>query len=62
MSTEEQEVKQSWLTSLLYGSWKSIFYVTIYYGAAVIYPIFRSSRIARGKESEQDKIRVLKFW
>jgi hypothetical protein len=52
MSAEEQVVKQGWLATLLIGSWKSFFQITIYYGAAVIYPIFRSSRIARGKESE----------
>jgi hypothetical protein len=47
MSAEEQVVKQGWLATLLIGSWKSFFQITIYYGAAVIYPIFRSSRIAR---------------
>jgi hypothetical protein len=34
----------------------------LYYFSALIYPLFRSSRIARGKESEENKEIVLKFW
>ena len=27
-----------------------------------VYPLFRSARIARGKEADENKIRLLKFW
>lgn len=27
-----------------------------------IYPVFRSARIARGKEPDENKLRLLKFW
>ena len=27
-----------------------------------IYPLFRSARIARGKEPDENKIKLLKFW
>ena len=36
--------------------------IIVYYIFGVMYPLFRSSRIARGKESEDDKIILLKFW
>jgi len=29
---------------------------------SVVYPLFRSARIARGKECEENKIKLLKFW
>ena len=34
----------------------------MYYVFGIIYPLFRSSRIARGKECEQSKIKILKYW
>lgn len=34
----------------------------MYYVFAIIYPLFRSSRIASGKETDENKIVVLKFW
>lgn len=34
----------------------------IYYFFGLIYPLFRSSRIVRGKESKDAKIVVLKYW
>ena len=30
--------------------------------SGIIYPLFRSSRIARGKECEESKIKILKYW
>ena len=33
-----------------------------YYLFSVIYPIFRSARIARGKECKENKEVILKFW
>jgi hypothetical protein len=29
---------------------------------AFVYPLFRSARIARGKEPDENKLRLLKFW
>jgi hypothetical protein len=34
----------------------------LYYVFGIIYPLFRSSRIARGKEWELAKHKVLKYW
>ena len=34
----------------------------MYYVFGIIYPLFRSSRIARGKECEENKIKILKYW
>ena len=38
------------------------FYLSLYYLFGIIYPLFRSSRIARGKESEEAKHKILKYW
>ena len=32
------------------------------YVSGIIYPLFRSSRIARGKECEESKVKILKYW
>ena len=29
---------------------------------AFVYPLFRSVRIARGKEPDENKLKLLKFW
>lgn len=34
----------------------------MYYLFGIIYPLFRSSRIARGKECEENKLKILKYW
>lgn len=34
----------------------------MYYLFGIIYPLFRSSRIARGKECEESKLKILKYW
>ena len=34
----------------------------MYYLFGIIYPLFRSSRIARGKECEISKHKILKYW
>ena len=34
----------------------------MYYLFGIIYPLFRSSRIARGKECEESKQKILKYW
>ena len=36
--------------------------IAIYYISGIFYPLFRSSRIARGRECEENKEIVLKFW
>jgi hypothetical protein len=36
--------------------------IAIYYIFGILYPLFRSSRIARGRECEENKEIVLKFW
>merc|ERR1740117_1677946 len=33
-----------------------------YYTCGIMYPLFRSSRICRGKEVEENKEVILKFW
>ena len=43
---------------LLYNSVVSL----SYYLFSVIYPLFRSARIARGKECKENKVIILKFW
>ena len=34
----------------------------LYYFFGIIYPLFRSSRIVRGKETKEAKQLVLKYW
>ena len=36
--------------------------VLCYYAFSVIYPVYRSSMIARGKETDESKMILLKFW
>jgi len=36
--------------------------LSLYYTFGIIYPLFRSSRIARGKEIKENKLVVLKYW
>ena len=34
----------------------------LYYAFGIIYPLFRSTRIVRGKEVKENKAVVLKYW
>ena len=36
--------------------------VILYYLFGIIYPLFKSSRIARGKECKENKQIILKYW
>ena len=56
---------QSLITSLLGFTGASLLATGITaakYAFAFIYPLFRSIRIARGKEPDENKLKLLKFW
>ena len=45
-----------------FSTFKYISTILIYYTFGIAYPLFRSSRIARGRECEENKEIILKFW
>lgn len=56
---------QSLITSLLGFSGLTLLSTGVTackFSFAFIYPLFRSIRIARGKEPDENKLRLLKFW
>ena len=47
---------------MLWSTLQYLLMLTLHYFMGIVYPLFRSSRITRGKECEENKIRILKYW
>mmetsp|Transcript_22389 Transcript_22389/g.34648 ORF Transcript_22389/g.34648 Transcript_22389/m.34648 type:complete len:166 (+) Transcript_22389:6-503(+) len=47
---------------MLYKTLQQITIWVCHYGIGIVYPLFRSSRITRGKECEENKLKILKYW